>query len=611
MAAARRFPSAARPASCLTSARRSVRTGPTHSAFAGVPLTDAFFANLRAAGVHEPLPIQIAAAKRVFLGESVAIHSQTGSGKTFAYMVPLIARLQTGMPRQVLLCVPSRELALQSLECAHALLPNSAAMLRGSSSAAVATSMRNRPEPLLIATAHQLDALDIALSASEEALLTELRRTLRTVVLDEVDAIVEPRGKGGMLNRARRNRALEQMSRVFALRQLIGRRKGAKHARVQLVAASATLTKRNLRDLVTVVRRDVGKIGLVTPAMASDALRLAESSPLPAQREDGVRQEERLPNLEDNLEDNLEGNLEDWEARLAALESADASSRAAVDGSYGAHGEGFGVRGGVLRQGVPPTISHEIVVCKERRKTAVMAHLLASRPGHTLLVVRDGLRMSLVKEELRVAGVADAIELHALGAAAERHHGEMAAAGLREAARQISAAEISAGGRDAPDHVPAWAVPTARRQEAEAADADAELAAWVAEREAADEARRRADDSAAAKEAAEEEAMHEAAVAATGLAPLKPGAARWRLIVAHESGIRGLDLPQLKLVLLSAKPDTVESYIHIAGRTGRVGAPGRAVMVLTKAELDAAGTITRAIGGRWRVRDDPWLEEEE
>ena len=43
-------------------------------------------------------------------------------------------------------------------------------------------------------------------------------------------------------------------------------------------------------------------------------------------------------------------------------------------------------------------------------------------------------------------------------------------------------------------------------------------------------------------------------------------------------------------------PDTVESYIHIAGRTGRVGRRGTVVSVLTEREWARAGVITRALG---------------
>lgn len=56
-------------------------------------------------------------------------------------------------------------------------------------------------------------------------------------------------------------------------------------------------------------------------------------------------------------------------------------------------------------------------------------------------------------------------------------------------------------------------------------------------------------------------------------------------------------------------PRTVESYIHVAGRTGRVSAPGKVSSVLTQQELDRAGLITRSVRGvkfrlwHWNAED--------
>ena len=50
------------------------------------------------------------------------------------------------------------------------------------------------------------------------------------------------------------------------------------------------------------------------------------------------------------------------------------------------------------------------------------------------------------------------------------------------------------------------------------------------------------------------------------------------VLVAHEHAIRGIDLPHLDLVLVTMLPDSPESYMHMAGRTGRVGQAGRGVM---------------------------------
>ena len=55
----------------------------------------------------------------------------------------------------------------------------------------------------------------------------------------------------------------------------------------------------------------------------------------------------------------------------------------------------------------------------------------------------------------------------------------------------------------------------------------------------------------------------------------------------------------------SMLPEDPESYVHIAGRTGRAGGRGRAVCVFTRREMDRAGWITKALQHvKWRVRRD-------
>ena len=236
--------------------RRSMTTAMSSTTFGGIPLPSSLLARVRMMGARRPLPIQQAAMSRVFAGESLAIHSQTGSGKTLSFMLPLLLRLRVGVPRQVLVCVPTRELAVQTLEHVQALSPMAAVLLRGTEPDLLRTSLAQQDAPVLIATAGQLAKLNAVLEArGGEQVLADLRRTLRTLVLDESDAILGPKGKGGMLNRSRRNRAMEKLPQAQALRRLVERRKDAEHTRVQLVLASATLSARVMRDLAFVVGR--------------------------------------------------------------------------------------------------------------------------------------------------------------------------------------------------------------------------------------------------------------------------------------------------------------------------------------------------------------------
>ena len=51
-------------------------------------------------------------------------------------------------------------------------------------------------------------------------------------------------------------------------------------------------------------------------------------------------------------------------------------------------------------------------------------------------------------------------------------------------------------------------------------------------------------------------------------------------------------------------PESAESYIHVAGRTGRAGSAGRVVSVFTPRERDQAGLITKSLQQiKWKVTD--------
>ena len=66
----------------------------------------------------DPTPIQVAAFSPIMSGKDVVGVAQTGTGKTFAYLLPLLRMLQfstDGNPRIVIL-VPTRELVVQVTE---------------------------------------------------------------------------------------------------------------------------------------------------------------------------------------------------------------------------------------------------------------------------------------------------------------------------------------------------------------------------------------------------------------------------------------------------------------------------------------------------------------
>ncbi len=85
--------------------------------FAELGLSTKVLAAVQAAGYTEPTPIQVQAIPVAVTGRDVLGIAQTGTGKTAGYVLPMLARLESGrararMPRSLILA-PTRELAAQ------------------------------------------------------------------------------------------------------------------------------------------------------------------------------------------------------------------------------------------------------------------------------------------------------------------------------------------------------------------------------------------------------------------------------------------------------------------------------------------------------------------
>ncbi len=71
-------------------------------------------AALAALGINEPVPVQAQAIPLIMQGRDVVIEAPTGSGKTCAYLIPMVERLaRRGAGPRALIVTPTRELALQ------------------------------------------------------------------------------------------------------------------------------------------------------------------------------------------------------------------------------------------------------------------------------------------------------------------------------------------------------------------------------------------------------------------------------------------------------------------------------------------------------------------
>src|SRR6478735_3445961 len=83
-------------------------------AFSKLPLSPAVLANLQQLGYESMTPIQAASLPIALAGQDLIAQAQTGSGKTAAFSLALLARLDArSYAVQAMVLCPTRELADQ------------------------------------------------------------------------------------------------------------------------------------------------------------------------------------------------------------------------------------------------------------------------------------------------------------------------------------------------------------------------------------------------------------------------------------------------------------------------------------------------------------------
>src|SRR5436190_6987238 len=156
--------------------------------FASLGLPEPVLRGVRAAGYTEPTPIQKKAIPMILPGHDLVAAAMTGSGKTAAFILPMLARLLDG-PNAVrgLVLVPTRELAAQVDENARAYARHTglrvASVFGGVPIGPQERILRHEGVDLLIATPGRLLDLHGRHSVSFEEILV--------LVLDEADRMVD------------------------------------------------------------------------------------------------------------------------------------------------------------------------------------------------------------------------------------------------------------------------------------------------------------------------------------------------------------------------------------------------------------------------------------
>ncbi|MSQ49320.1 MAG: DEAD/DEAH box helicase [Betaproteobacteria bacterium] len=173
--------------------------------FSTLGLDPSLLATLTTLGYSAPTPVQRVAIPAAIAGGDLLVSSQTGSGKTAAFLLPALQRLHSpatgsagqGMGPRILVLTPTRELALQVQKFTHSYGKGQrlrTASVVGGMPYGLQLKLLSKPVDIVIATPGRLkDHLDrrtVNLNRVELLVLDEADRMLDMGFQEEIDAII-------------------------------------------------------------------------------------------------------------------------------------------------------------------------------------------------------------------------------------------------------------------------------------------------------------------------------------------------------------------------------------------------------------------------------------
>ncbi len=155
-------------------------------AFADFQIDDKLKQNIITHGYTDPTPIQDQAIEPILEGKDVVGIANTGTGKTAAFLIPLIDKIMRNRSEKALIMIPTRELAVQIAQelsaFAKGLDIKSVVCIGGANMQGQMQSLRRNPS-IIIATPGRLKDL-------VQRRLINLQ-LFKTIILDEVDRMLD------------------------------------------------------------------------------------------------------------------------------------------------------------------------------------------------------------------------------------------------------------------------------------------------------------------------------------------------------------------------------------------------------------------------------------
>src|SRR5574344_470768 len=166
------------------------------NAFSG--LSPALQERLAALSITEPTPVQEKVIPVLLAGKSLLFQSETGTGKTFAYLLPFIQEFES-FPRddhavRLIVCAPTLELASQIRDAARTVTSLKTALFLGGSPLKRQTDLlKEKPEIVIGNPARLLELIQLKklkVNALEAAVFDEVDRLVKRETRDDTEALL-------------------------------------------------------------------------------------------------------------------------------------------------------------------------------------------------------------------------------------------------------------------------------------------------------------------------------------------------------------------------------------------------------------------------------------
>ncbi|KAJ4486180.1 DEAD-domain-containing protein [Lentinula aciculospora] len=247
----------------------------THDSFLTMNISRPIIKSLTTLGFHHPTPIQSATIPVALLGKDIVGGAQTGSGKTAAFIIPMLERLlyrekgKKAAATRCLILVPTRELAVQCYDVGIKLGAHTditfCVVVGGMSIKSQEASLRNRPDIVIATPGRLIDHIhnspSFTLDNLDILVLDEADRMLSDGFADELAEIVKscPKSRQTMLFSATMTDSVDELVKMSLNKPVLlfvdPKKSVARNLTQEFVRVRAAKESERSAMLVTLCRR--------------------------------------------------------------------------------------------------------------------------------------------------------------------------------------------------------------------------------------------------------------------------------------------------------------------------------------------------------------------